>query len=380
MDQSKSDFSTRAVHAGRINDQTTGSVVNPFYPSTTFERGPEGEISPKGFLYSRMANPNRSALEKVLADLEGGKEAFAFASGMAAVDAVFQTVLKPGDHLIVPDDNYHGVTHLLKSHYPDWQIGFDAVDMSDLKKLEAAIRSNTKLIMAETPSNPLLKITDLSGVASIARKYNILTACDNTWATPYLTRPIEHGIDIVIHSTTKYFGGHSDIIGGALITGDKESLNTKLRNYQSIAGAVPSPFDCWLLVRSITTLPLRMQRQCISAKLIAEALSTELKIEKVFYPGLPQHPNHEVAKRQMQNGFGGMLSVLVKGGQKEAMKMASQLKLFRHATSLGGVESLIEHRLSAEGINAKSPANLLRISIGIEDPQDLIRDLMQAVG
>lgn len=380
MGQSKNDFSTRAVHSGRINDQTAGSVVNPFYPSTTFERGPEGEIAPKGFLYSRMANPNRSALEKVLADLEGGKEAFAFASGMAAVDAVFQAILKPGDRLIVPDDNYHGVTHLLKSHYPNWQVSFDPVDMSDIRNVENAIRPNTKMIMAETPSNPLLKITDLEAVASIGEKHKIITVCDNTWATPYLTRPLEYGIDLVVHSTTKYFGGHSDIIGGAVITRDDESLITKLRNYQSIAGAVPSPFDCWLLVRSIATLPLRMQRQCISAQLIAEALSAHPKIEKVFYPGLPRHANHEVAKHQMKNGFGGMLSVLVSGGQNDAMKMASQLKLFRHATSLGGVESLIEHRLSAEGVNAKSPANLLRISIGIEDPQDLIRDLMQAVG
>ena len=380
MDQSKNEFSTRAVHAGRIEDQTSGSVVNPVYLSTTFERGPEGEIAPKGFVYSRMANPNRSALEKVLAELENGHEAFAFSSGMAAVNAVFQTVLKPGDHLLVPDDNYHGVTHLLKSHYPDWQISFDAVDMADIQMLEAAIRPNTKMILTETPSNPLLKITDLSAVALLAQKRGILTACDNTWATPYLTRPLEHGIDIVIHSTTKYFGGHSDIIGGAVIIGKNESLVAKIRNHQSIAGAVPSPFDSWLLVRSIATLPLRMQRQCESALKIAEELVQNPKIEKVFYPGLASHPNHAVAKAQMRNGFGGMLSVLVRGGQPEALKVASRLKIFSHATSLGGVESLIEHRLSAEGVNAKSPANLLRISIGIEDSKDLIRDLMQAVG
>lgn len=380
MDHTSNEFSTRAVHAGRIDDHTAGSVVNPMYLTTTFERNAEGEIGPKGYIYSRMANPNRTALEKVLADLEGGKEAFAFASGMAAVDAVFQTVLKPGDHLIVPDDNYHGVTHLLKSHYPNWQVSFDAVDMSDLKKLEEAIRPNTVMILAETPSNPLLKITDLTAVSRLAKSRNIITACDNTWASPYLTRPLEHGMDIVIHSSTKYFGGHSDIIGGAVIIGQNEALSPRLKNYQSVAGAVPSPFDCWLLVRSITTLPLRMEKQCASALFIAEQLKQHGAIEKVFYPGLSQHPNHEVARSQMKNGFGGMLSVLVKGGQAEALKFASRLKLFRHATSLGGVESLIEHRLTAEGVNAKSPANLLRISIGIEDPKDLIRDMMQAVG
>jgi cystathionine gamma-synthase len=380
MESSGNEFSTRAVHAGRIDDLNAGSVVNPLFLSTTFERGPEGEVAPKGHLYSRLSNPNRSALEKLLADLEGGNEAFAFSSGMAAVEAVFQTVLKPGDHVLLPDDNYHGVVNLLKTHYTRWNVTFTAVDMSDILKLESAIRPETSLIIVETPSNPLLKITDIAAVAKLAHARDIMTACDNTWATPFLTRPLEYGIDIVIHSSTKYFGGHSDVLGGALIIGSDANLGSVIRNYQCAAGAVQAPFDCWLLVRSISTLPLRMERQCQSAQLIAEALEKHSGIEKVFYPGLKHHPGHDIASKQMQKGFGGMLSVLIKGGQPEAMKVASGLKLFRHATSLGGVESLIEHRLSAEGVNAKSPANLLRISVGIEDSQDLIRDLMQAVG
>lgn len=380
MESAQNDFSTRAVHAGRIEDLTTGAVVNPLFLSTTFERGPEGQIAPKGHLYARLSNPNRSALEKLLADLEGGTEAFAFSSGMAAVDAVFQTVLKSGDHVIIPDDNYHGVVHLLKTQYPRWNVSFSEADTSDPAALESAILPQTKLIIVETPSNPLLKITDIAAVSKIARARGIMTACDNTWATPFLTRPLELGIDIVIHSSTKYFGGHSDILGGALVIGAQPELSSVIRNYQSIAGAVQSPFDCWLLVRSIATLPLRLERQCRSAQMIADALQDHPNIEKVFYPGLKNHPGHQTAAAQMNKGFGGMLSVLVRGGQSEAMKVASGLKLFRHATSLGGVESLIEHRLSAEGVNARSAANLLRISVGIEDPQDLIRDLMQAVG
>jgi len=380
MSSSENQFSTRAVHAGMLPDQNAGSVVNPIYLSTTFERSPEGQIGPKGFLYSRVSNPNRQSLEKLLADLEGGAEAFAFASGMAAVEAVFRTVLKPGDHVLISDDNYHGVVHLLKSHYPNWGITFDAVDMTDINKVSAAIKPQTSLILVETPSNPLLKITDIGAVAQLARSKGILTACDNTWATPYLTKPLEYGIDLVIHSSTKYFGGHSDILGGAVVVGDSDQLRNKLRDFQGSAGSVPSPFDCWLLVRSISTLPLRMSQQCRSASLIAQELHQHPSIEKVFYPGLPHHTNHNIAQEQMKNGFGGMLSILVKGGQSEAMKLASRLKIFKHATSLGGVESLIEHRLTAEGVNAKSPENLLRISVGIEDPQDLIRDLMQAVG
>jgi len=380
MSSSKDSFQTRAVHAGRMEDLNAGSVVNPLYLSTTFERGSNGEVAPKGHLYSRLSNPNRTALEKVLANLEGGAEAFAFSSGMAAVEAVFQTILKPGAHLVIPDDNYHGVIHLLKSHLHRWQVSFDEVDMTDLKKIEAVLRPETALILLETPSNPQLKITDIAAVVALARSRNIRTVCDNTWATPYLTRPLELGVDVVIHSSTKYFGGHSDILGGAVVCGPDAELIPALRNYQGIGGAVPSPFDCWLLVRSMATLPLRLAQQCASAQLLAEALHQHPAIEKVFYPGLPNHPNHLVAKRQMEKGFGGMLSILVRGGQSEAMRVASGLKLFRHATSLGGVESLIEHRLTAEGIHGKSPANLLRISVGIEDPQDLIRDLMQAVG
>lgn len=373
------DIQTLAVHAGTINDETAGAVTNPIFLSTTFERSPEGQIRPKGFVYTRENNPNRLALEKVVAALEGGGEALAFSSGMAAVMAVFQTVLKPGDHVLISDDCYHGVVHLLTERYPQWNVTFSPVDMTRMDAVKDAVRPETKLIMVETPSNPQLKITDLAAVAKLAKERGIVTSCDNTWATPLITRPMDYGIDIVIHSTTKYFGGHSDVLGGAVVVKQDNPRLPQLRDFQNVGGAVPSPFDCWLLTRSIATMPLRVMQQSSSAALIAKELQGHKKISKVFYPGLSNHINHEVAAIQMKNSFGAMLSVLIQGGQREAMAFASRLNIFRHATSLGGVESLIEHRLTAEGNHPKSPDSLMRISIGIEHPDDLLEDLLQAL-
>lgn len=372
-------FETKAVHAGNSKDETAGSVSIPLYLSTTFERDDAGAIGPKGFVYTRLNNPNRMALETKLAELENGAEAMAYSSGMAATLAVFQSVLKPGSHVIISDDCYHGVVHLLKNTFARWNVTYTEVDMTLAQNVEVAIQENTKLILIESPSNPQLKITDIEAVAEIAKKRKVILACDNTWATPCIIQPLTLGADLVIHSSTKYFGGHSDVLGGCVVVKEQNELTDRLREFQTIGGVVPSPFDCWLLFRSMATLSLRMKAQSESAMVIAAELSKHPGIEKVFYPGLTSHHNHEVATRQMRGNFGGMLSVLIKGGEKEALNFASRLHLFKHATSLGGVESLVEHRLSVEGDNAKSPPNLIRISVGIEHVDDLISDLNQAL-
>lgn len=372
-------FETSAVHAGHVGDQHAGSVINPIYLSTTFERDEAGNVAPKGFTYSRLANPNRSGLENKLAVLEAGVEAMAFSSGMAATMAVCQSILGPNTHVIISDDCYHGVSHLIKKMYSRWGITYAEVDMTYPENVSKAIQANTKLILMETPSNPLLKIADIEAICAIAKAKKVVVACDNTWATPYIIQPLTLGADYVIHSSTKYFGGHSDVIGGCVIAKEKNAISENLREYQTIGGVVPSPFDCWLLDRSIATLPLRMAAQCKSASIIAHFLNTHSKIERVYYPELTTHINHEVAKRQMKGVYGGMLSVLVKGGRKEAMDFANRLSVFKHATSLGGVESLIEHRLTSEGDNPKSPDNLLRLSIGIEHIDDLLNDIKKAL-
>lgn len=372
-------FETSAVHAGHVGDQHAGSVINPIYLSTTFERDEAGNVAPKGFTYSRLANPNRSGLENKLAVLEAGTEAMAFSSGMAATMAVCQSILGPNTHVIISDDCYHGVSHLIKKMYSRWGITYAEVDMTYPENVSKAIQANTKLILMETPSNPLLKIADIEAICAISKAKKVVVACDNTWATPYIIQPLTLGADCVIHSSTKYFGGHSDVIGGCVIVKEKNAISESLREYQTIGGVVPSPFDCWLLDRSIATLPLRMAAQCKSASIIAHFLNTHSKIERVYYPELTTHINHEVAKRQMKGVYGGMLSVLVKGGRKEAMDFANRLSVFKHATSLGGVESLIEHRLTSEGDNPKSPDNLLRLSIGIEHIDDLLNDIKKAL-
>ncbi|MEK6781921.1 MAG: aminotransferase class I/II-fold pyridoxal phosphate-dependent enzyme [Bacteroidota bacterium] len=372
-------FETNAVHAGHLKDLNAGSVINPIYLSTTFERDEDGKVAPKGFTYSRIDNPNRAGLESKLAVLEAGVEAMAFSSGMAATMAVCNVVLGPNTHVIISDDCYHGVAHLIKRMYARWGITYSEVDMTFPSNVEKAITANTKLILIETPSNPLLKIADIEAICVLAKAKKVAVACDNTWATPYIIQPLTLGADYVIHSSTKYFGGHSDVIGGCVIVKEKNAMSQSLREYQTIGGVVPSPFDCWLLDRSIATLPLRIAAQAKSASVIANYLHGHPKIERVYYPGLNAHTNHEVAKKQMKGIYGGMLSVLVKGGRKEAMDFANHLSVFRHATSLGGVESLIEHRLTSEGDNPKSPDNLLRLSIGIEHIDDLLNDIKKAL-
>jgi cystathionine gamma-synthase len=373
-------FETSAVHAGHLEDLSAGSVVNPIYLSTTFERDNEGNVAPKGYIYSRLANPNRSGLEAKLTALEKGAEAMAFSSGMAAAMALCHSIMEPGAHVIIPDDCYHGIAHLVKNMYTRWGITYSEVDMISPLNVEKAITARTKLVLIETPSNPLLKIADIETICAIAKKSKVAVACDNTWATPYIIQPLTMGADYSIHSSTKYFGGHSDVIGGCVIVKESNEGSQKVREYQTIGGAVPSPFDCWLLDRSIATLPLRMTAQTKNASVIAEYLNTHPKIERVYYPGLTSHENHEVAKKQMKGIYGGMLSVLVKGGRKEAMDFANGLSVFKHATSLGGVESLIEHRRSVEGDHAKSPDNLLRMSIGIEHIDDLLNDIRKSLG
>jgi cystathionine gamma-synthase len=367
-------FDTISVHAGHLDDEI-GSVTSPIHLTTTFERDEAGNIGGRGYVYTRWDNPNRRGLETKLALLEGGAEAFAFPSGMAAAMVLIQAVLEPETHIIIPDDCYHGIAHLVKSMLPKWKISYTEVDMMDGAALEKAIQKNTRLIIIETPSNPMLKITDIALVSKIAKSRGILLGCDNTWTTPLIQRPLEIGADLVFHSSTKFFGGHSDVLGGCIIIKEKNELGARIRELQVVGGSVPSPFDCWLLNRSISTLSLRLERQIKNAGLIAGFLKKQPDVEYVYYPGLPDHPNHEIAKRQMNGQFGSMISILVKGGEKQALQFAGGMKLFKHATSLGGVESLIEHRRSAEGNAPKSPENLLRLSVGIEYIDDLIADL-----
>jgi cystathionine gamma-synthase len=368
---------TKAIHTGNFAD-ISGAVMPPIILSTTFERGEDGLSFPSGYMYSRYDNPNRHALEEKLAMLEGGQTCITFASGLTAAMAVFQS-LGAGSHLILPDDIYFGVRNIVATLYPHWGLHFSLVDMTDLAQVAQAITPQTKLIWTETPSNPQLKVVDLEGIAKIAKHHQLLSVCDNTWGTPYFQNPLSLGIDIVHHSTTKYLGGHSDILGGALIFKEQGTIAEFIRTYQQVGGAVPSPFDCWLLCRSLATFHARMPIHASNALLLAEFLNQHPQIEKVMYPGLPNNEYHAVAKKQMKNGFGGMLSILVKGGQEKALKLASGLKIFKHATSLGGVESLIEHRKSIEGELSQSPENLLRISVGIEHIDDLIKDFEEGL-
>jgi len=367
---------TIAIHAGNKEDSSTGAVIQPIVLSTTFERSAEGTY-PSGYIYSRASNPNRTSLENVLAQLERGADAAAFSSGNAAGMSVFQS-LKPGTHILLPDDMYHGLRNQVKNLFAGI-LEFDFININDPEVLEQHIKPNTVLIWVETPSNPLLKITDLRKVIATAKKHNIKVACDNTFATPVCQQPIAFGADIVMHSSTKYFGGHSDLTGGVLVTAEKNEWWAKIRQVQELGGAIPSPVDCYYLTRSIKTLPYRMAGHMKNAQLLAEYLEKHPKVEAVLYPGLPSHPQHETAKSQMC-GFGGMLSVLFKGGEEEAKRVINKLKLYTQATSLGGVESLIEHRAMVEGPDTKTPRNLLRISVGLEHIDDLIEDMEQALG
>ena len=366
---------TIAIHAGNFTDASTGAVIQPITLSTTFERNVDGSFR-GDYIYSRSSNPNRAALENVLAKLEGGADAAAFSSGNSAGMAVFQS-LPPGTHIIAPDDMYHGLRNQLKLLFAGI-LEFDFIDINDPKTLNAHIKPNTGLIWIETPSNPLLKITDINKVVTAVRKHNIKIVCDNTFATPICQQPLSLGADIVMHSTTKYFGGHSDIMGGALITAEKTDWWEKIRQVQTMGGAIPSPQDCYLLTRSIKTLPYRMRGHVANAQLLAEFLDKQPSVERVLYPGLPHHSGHDVAEQQM-TAFGGVLSFCLKDGPEEANRVINKLQLFTRATSLGGVESLIEHRATMEGPDTKTPFNLLRISVGLEHIDDLIDDMTQAL-
>ena len=382
---------TRAVHAGRKPEGGSRDVVPAIHLSTTFHKADDGTL-PGGYLYGRPNNPNREALEHALASLEEGAAALAFSSGSAATLAVFQS-LAPGDHVIAAEDAYYGTPILLRTVMANWGLKHTLVNMQDLAAVERAITPATRLIWTETPSNPLLNVTDLQAIVALAKKCGAIVACDNTWATPLFQLPLKLGVDVVMHSVTKYLSGHSDVTLGALVfrendgrdTGVKEndgkeksSLLEKITAIQHEGGAVPSPFECWLTLRGLQTFPYRVRAHAENAHRVAEFLSTQPKIEAVHYPGLPSHPGHKIAAAQM-SGFGGMMSIQVKGGQAEAFKLVAGLKLFSHATSLGSTHSLIEHRASVEGANTRSPANLLRLSIGLEHHDDLIEDLEQAL-
>ncbi|MBE9177377.1 aminotransferase class V-fold PLP-dependent enzyme [Oculatella sp. LEGE 06141] len=367
---------TLAIHAGRNPDPATGAIAPPIYLSTTFEREADGSY-PHDYLYTRTNNPNRASLEQCLTALEGGVAAAAFASGSAATAAVFQA-LAPGDHVIAPNEAYSGTPLLLNSVFATWGLEVTFVDMTCVAEVQQAIQPNTRLLWIETPSNPMLKITNLSEITALAHQTGAICVCDNTWATPLLQQPFQHGVDLVVHSTTKYLSGHSDVLGGAVIARtDSERFQT-IRHLQTTGGAVPSPFDCWLTLRGIQTLPYRVKAHADHAYSVAKFLHQHPAVEAVHYPGLPHHPGHSVAVEQMR-GFGGMLSVQIKGGRDRAFAVAANVKLFSRATSLGSVESLIEHRASIEGAGTRTPDNLLRLSIGLEHPDDLIADLEQAL-
>jgi cystathionine gamma-synthase len=369
---------TRAVHAGRKPEGGSHDVVPAIHLSTTFHKADDGSL-PGGYLYGRPNNPNRESLEHALASLEEGAAALAFSSGSAATLAVFQS-LAPGDHVIAAEDAYYGTPILLRTVMANWGLKHTLVNMQDLAAVERAITPATRLLWTETPSNPLLNVTDLRAVVALAKKAGALVACDNTWATPLFQLPLNLGVDVVMHSVTKYLSGHSDVTVGALIFKDNGPLLEKIGSIQREGGAVPSPFECWLTLRGLQTFPYRVRAHAENAQRVAEFLSTQpkSKIEAVHYPGLPSHPGHKLAAAQM-SGFGGMMSIQVKGGQAEAFKLVAGLKLFSHATSLGSTHSLIEHRASVEGANTRSPVNLLRLSIGLEHPDDLIEDLERAL-
>ena len=373
-------FETIAAQAAHRIDAATGAVAPPIYLSTTFERDADGEYS-RGFVYSRSDNPNRRALEQCLAMLEGGEEgsavAAAFGSGSAATAAVFQA-LSPGDHVIAPDDCYHGTSRMLREVFAPWGLQTSFIDMTDADAVQRAVRPSTRLIWVETPSNPLLKITDIDRMADIAHSAGALCAGDNTWASPMLQRPFTLGADLVVHSTTKYLSGHEDVTGGAVVSREDSGIFQRVRLIQNLCGAVPSPFDCWLTLRGIRTLPARMPLHSANAGRLARFLQDHPRVSAVHYPGLADHPGHDIAARQMSD-FGGMLSFQVLGGRDAAMDVAARVQLFVRATSLGGTQSLIEHRASIEGPDTETPDDLLRVSVGLENGDDLVADLAQAL-
>lgn len=384
-DHSTQGFNTRAVHAGQTPDPTTGSVIPPLYQTTTFAQDGIGKLR-NGYEYGRGTNPTRDALGEQLAALEGGDFAFSFASGLAAEDALIRALLVPGDHIIMGNDVYGGTYRLINRVLSVWGISNAAVDMSDVDALAAAVAAggpegDTKMVWVETPSNPMMKITDIAALADVAHAAGALLVVDNTFASPYLQNPLALGADIVVHSTTKYIGGHSDASGGAIILSDAEAAE-KIGFVQFAVGAVSAPMEAWLTTRGLKTLGVRMDRHCSNAQTIAEWLLTRPEVERVLYPGLADHPGHELAARQMR-GFGGMISVQFKGGEAAARQVAESTEVFTLAESLGGIESLMNYpsemtHASVKGTELEVPVNLIRLSVGIEDIADLIADLEKA--
>ena len=367
---------TLFARVGTEPDDQTRALSPSIQMASTFARPSDGHPSGE-FVYSRLGNPTREKLETALAEMEGGEIAFAFSSGMAAANALLQT-LSPGDTVLMPHDIYFGIRQLATHHFGKWGLVVDTIDMSDLEAVKAALSTPTTLVWLETPSNPQLNITDLSEVISLSKKAGARTVVDSTWCTPLITKPLDMGADVVLHSVTKYFGGHSDLLGGALICRSADDWSEQIHAVQKTAGAVLDPFSCWLTMRGLRSLPVRLQRQCESAMQVAQFLSTHPNVEGVHYPGLPTDPGFEVARKQM-TWFGGMLSFRVKASERDAIQFASNLHLFAHATSLGGTESLIEHRASIEGPDSLTPRNLLRVSVGLESAEDLIEDLRQGL-
>jgi cystathionine gamma-synthase len=370
-------FETLAVHVGRDVDVSSGAVASPLHFSTTFERDPDGGYS-KGYSYIRPDNPTRRTLEQCLAALEGGADAACFASGVAASLAVF-SLLRPGERIVAPIQAYHGTIKQLRDLVTPMGVHCSFIDMTDLTAVAAALEDKARLVWIETPSNPMLNLSDIGAIVALARRHSAWVCCDNTFATPVWQTPLQLGADLVMHSSTKYFGGHSDAMGGAVIVRERGELADRLRDYQATAGSVPSPFDCWLIRRSVSTLACRVRAQTQAASQLAQFLSTHPQVAKVFYPGLPSHPGHAVAQRQMRGGFGAVLSFCTHGGRDQAFAVANRVSLFTRATSLGGVESLIEHRASIEGPHSVTPETLLRLSVGLENVEDLIADLDRAL-
>ena len=376
-------FETRAIHAGQEPDPQTGAVVPPVYQVSTYAQDGVGGLR-GGYEYSRSGNPTRTALEECLASLEGGTRGLAFASGLAAEDTLLRTVMAPGTHAIIGNDAYGGTYRIFARVAEPWGVEHTPVDLTDLDAVRAAIRpGTTRVIWAETPTNPLLTVVDIAALARIAHEAGALLVVDSTFASPYLQQPLALGADVVVHSTTKYLGGHSDVIGGGLVVSDAE-LGDRLAYHQNAMGSVPGPWDSWLVLRGIKTLGVRMDRHCSNAKAIVDLLVDHPRVIEVFYPGLPGHRGHEVATRQMRD-FGGMVSFRVAGGEQEAVDLCARTRVFTLGESLGGVESLIEHpgrmtHASAAGSPLEVPADLVRLSVGIESIDDLVGDLKQALG
>ncbi|RAZ93068.1 cystathionine gamma-synthase [Mesorhizobium hawassense] len=370
-------FDTQAIHIGRSVDPLTGAVSIPLHTSTTFERGADGSF-PSGYEYTRDSNPTRFAFEQAMAALEGGGEGIAFASGMAAIAAVLEAH-PPRGRVVLPDDMYFGIRSLIRETDIGRRFEFVPIDMRNLERVRTVVQDKpTGLVWMETPSNPMIRVVDIAAICQIAHEAGALAVVDNTWATPALQRPLDLGADAVVHSATKYIGGHSDMMAGIVVVPAASPLERPLQMIQKHKGSVPAPFDCWLALRGLQTLPVRMRAHCNAALKVAEALSKSPQVEEVLYPGLAGDPGHALAARQM-SAFGGMLSFVVKGGEPAAMAAAGRLKLVVRATSLGGTHSLIEHRASVEGPESMAPGGLLRVSVGLEDVQDIIEDLMQAL-